>query len=345
MRFLKFFIIGIVCGALLWLGVFYALLGTPGDSTGGLYSVYQYKKQVAEQTASPRIVFAGGSGVLLGIGADLIHEALKVPTVNFGIFAGFDLDYQLQLLKPLLREDDVVVLAFEYPAYCFSGEMSSDTRNYIIERDEAFFKSQPLMVQLRQAFTLGPGRMVELGMSAVLPSIERQRLYPIERLNAFGDQTINREEAPNLKEVKRYQAHDLRQMCRQPSTSWSILKEFAQSIQTEKNVALLATFPNTVNFKAYQEAEFRNFTQEITEFYQQQNIDVLGSPQEFMYPVDFFYDTSYHLNARGVEVRSERLAELLSQTSAVQSVQRYWQKNARMQSISQVRVSNNTAYG
>jgi hypothetical protein len=59
----------------------------------------------------------------------------------------------------------------------------------------------------------------------------------------------------------------------------------------------------------------------------------------------YFFFTSYHLNARGVEICSERLAELLSQTSAVQSVQRYWQKNARMQSISQVRVSNNTAYG
>ncbi|MGB7416195.1 MAG: hypothetical protein WA902_18470 [Thermosynechococcaceae cyanobacterium] len=331
MRFLKFFVIGTVCGALLWLGVFYTLLGTPGDATGGLYGAYQYKKQVAERTASPRIVFAGGSGVLLGIGADLIHEALKVPTVNFGIFAGFDLDYQLQLLKPLLREGDIVVLAFEYPAYCFSGEMSSDTRNYIMERDPDFFTKQPLMVQLRQALTLGPGRMVQLGMSAVLPTIERQRLYPIERLNAFGDQMINREEAPNLRAIQRYKALDISKSCRGPSASWSILDQFSQSMKKEKNVALLATFPNTIDFQDYKKADFRNFTQKITAFYQTEQIEVLGSPQDFMYPIDFFYDTSYHLNGKGVKVRSERLSELLGQTSVVQSTQRYWREHSLTQ--------------
>ncbi|MGF1601222.1 MAG: hypothetical protein ACFCU8_04245 [Thermosynechococcaceae cyanobacterium] len=328
MRFLKFFVIGIVLGALVWLGVFYTLLGTPGDSTGGLYSAYQYKKQVAERTASPRIVFVGGSGVLLGIGADLIHEALKVPTVNFGIFAGFDLDYQLQLLKPLLREGDIVVLTFEYSAYCFSGAMSSDTRNYIIERDANFFMKQPRWVQLRQVFTLGPGRMVQLGMSAMLPTIERQRLYPIERLNAFGDQMINREEAPKLREIKRYKALDVSQSCRGPSASWSILDQFSESMRKEKNVALLATFPNTIDFQDYKKADFRNFTEKITAFYQTENIEVLGSSQEFMYPIDFFYDTSYHLNGKGVKVRSERLSELLGQTSVVQSAQRYWREHS-----------------
>lgn len=68
MRFIKFFILGVACGAGLWIALFYALLGTPGESTGGIAETYGFKKQVMEQTSAPRLVILGGSGTLMGVG-------------------------------------------------------------------------------------------------------------------------------------------------------------------------------------------------------------------------------------------------------------------------------------
>lgn len=327
MNFLKFFIVGIISGVLLWLGLFYTLLGTPGDTTGGLYDVYQYKKQIMEETASPRIVFVGGSGTLMGIGADIIHEKLEIPTVNFGIFAGFDLDYQIQLLKPLLHQGDIVVMSYEYSAYCFSGEMSPNTRNYIVERDLDYFYLQPLNVQLEQAFTMGPGRMVEMSRSAVLPPIKRKRLYPLEKMNPFGDQTINRIEEANQEQVKRTTAFDVVKTCKAPIASWTVLENFIQSMKNERDIKFLATFPNTLKFKEYERKDFKTFMQEISDFYQKNRIPMLGSANEFTYPIELFYDSSYHLNAEGVKKRSERLAELLKDNLVVQEAQAYWKSN------------------
>jgi hypothetical protein len=38
-----------------------------------------------------------------------------------------------------------------------------------------------------------------------------------------------------------------------------------------------------------------------------ENLTVVSTPDDYCFPTDFFYDTTYHLNAHGRAMRTERL--------------------------------------
>jgi hypothetical protein len=251
---------------------------------------------------------------------------LQIPVVNFGIFAGFDLDYQFRLLEPLLQEGDVILLSFEYSSYAFTGEMSANTRNYIMERDPEYFRAQNISAELQQIFTMGPGRMAGMVKAGILPTIERQRMYPTDKLNEFGDQTINRIEnnSPNLPQPDRLEPENIAALIQENAASWAILSSFIEEMHTKKRVGFLATFPNTLFFPDYEKPEFIEFTAKIANFYNHQGVPVLGSAAEFMYPIQYLYDTVYHLNAPGVMKRSEQLAALLQSEPLIIELQTYW---------------------
>ena len=49
----------------------------------------------------------------------------------------------------------------------------------------------------------------------------------------------------------------------------------------------------------------------IIQFYQNLGVPVLGLPQDFMYEKDLFYDSIYHLNNEGIEIRTQQTLTLL----------------------------------
>jgi hypothetical protein len=69
---------------------------------------------------SPRIVFVGGSGLAYGIDSGRIGRAFSRTPVNLGLNAGFGLRYILDEAGPLLRPGDLVVVVPEYEQ--FSGK-------------------------------------------------------------------------------------------------------------------------------------------------------------------------------------------------------------------------------
>jgi hypothetical protein len=59
-------------------------------------------------------------------------------------------------------------------------------------------------------------------------------------------------------------------------------------------------------------AQEENFTLAYNTLKEKLDIPILGTPQDFTFPDDYFYDTVYHMSAIGRDKRTDRIIELLS---------------------------------
>ena len=78
---------------------------------------------------------------------------------------------------------------------------------------------------------------------------------------------------------------------------------------TDKNkIKVYATWPNT-----YLNSSYKNNTQVATNleiyksFWKNLGIEVLGEPEDAMFAGEYFYDSVYHLNRKGTELRTLKL--------------------------------------
>ena len=90
-----------------------------------------------------------------------------------------------------------------------------------------------------------------------------------------------------------------------------ILTKFVYSCRN-KNIKILSTWPNTFNNPKYIENKVveKNFIT-IKNFWLNLDVPMIGMPQDSMLTAEFFHDTYYHLNSKGVETRTKKLIENL----------------------------------
>jgi hypothetical protein len=312
MRFLIAFAIGSVLGAIAWVGAFYALLGVPTDRSAGIAAAYEKKREVARAVEGPCVYLVGGSGVLMGVDSEKLSEAIGRDVVNFGVYAGLNLDYQLRQVLPYVGEGDVALLSFEYSISGTHRELDPGTRDYVVERDAAYFRSLPISDQLSAMFKRPPGSYYEWVAGSLLALAERERRYPTERINSYGDQTINRvqpaEDEPSEDTPDRYSPIGARFVDRPYAIQ--LLTAFRTEVESQGGT-VLATFPGTLRFDQYDEPKHQRAFEAFATMYEESGIDVLGSPSDFMLGRSAIYDTVYHLNAVGVEKRTQTLIPLL----------------------------------
>ena len=79
-----------------------------------------------------------------------------------------------------------------------------------------------------------------------------------------------------------------------------------------RNIRVIATFPGYLNYPEYHTLANRTFFDALVDFYLQQGVMVLGTPQDFMYKRKYFFDSQYHLTHTGMIMHTEKLFDLFS---------------------------------
>ena len=78
------------------------------------FAAFGDKQARLESTPAPRLILAGGSGMAFGLDSGRLEAELGRPVVNMGLHVALGVEFQLNALRPYLREGDVVLLGFEY---------------------------------------------------------------------------------------------------------------------------------------------------------------------------------------------------------------------------------------
>jgi hypothetical protein len=245
----------------------------------------------------PRMIFIGGSNVGFGLDGQMIKDSLNVNPINTGINAGLGLKYMIENTIQYVKQGDIIIAPLEYSHYTQDYDHCDEILlRLILDVNRKYLRS----LSLRQALNLLT-HIPTYVVSQINPTsyfgFKIDSIYGVNSFNIYGDQCIhwNMEDrnfvpADRLDDFNPYIIGKL--------------KEFEKAVEQRGGRFCIA-------YPSYIEKSFR-LSDDIISHIQtelENNFTTLGTPLRYMMPDSLMFDTSYHLNRKGVTIRTARLIE------------------------------------
>ncbi|MCU0846992.1 MAG: hypothetical protein MUD12_03815 [Spirochaetes bacterium] len=267
------------------------------------------KHKLLEKTEQPRIIFIGGSGLAFGFDSGMVRDATGYNVVNMGLHGGLGPQFYVNEVKPYLRDGDILVFMLEYIFYdglFFGGrttlvELSifypRSLLYYSKENIDCYFENLPITFQRR--------------LRGIFTKSKKRNEYNYRRsgFDEHGDYTAHLALKPRLDKMGQY-------VPRKVSGKVEILMNDLSEFCKKKNVRLYLAFPTMNPPSGNPEKQFRDDLGSLySDIKDKIKIEMIGSPYDFLYPEEYYFDTVYHLNAAGREKRTRDLIEQMKKTS------------------------------
>lgn len=254
-----------------------------------------------------KIIIAGGSSSSYSINSKLFQSALSIPVINTSLAMSLGSYFHLNITKDYLLKGDVVLYIPEYEFY-YGNELGDD-----FLYTTAFYYPQIIKDFNREQKVNGLNKIVRLPVDFFMgllknKIIKKEKIslqYNRTSYNYLGD-NISLDSIENTKikksKINRYQKLKSKELS---NKFLNFLKTFNEYCN-QKGVKLIISFP------PIEESQYDNrFIKDIFYLKNETGIKFIGTPLDFIYKADLFYDSSYHLNGKGREKRSLKLLEIL----------------------------------
>jgi hypothetical protein len=289
--------------------VFIILLGLllPPTSTNNILFSLQDKLKLADSAKrvspdKPIVFWVGGSNVNFGIDSKLVSDALGMTCINTAVHGGLGLKFELNNAFHLARKRDIVVLMPEYENFWdFNNEMADGQAELLHTLIDVYpAGSQSIESNQWRHLLMYLPRYLHDKYIQYLPNNYKHRkekdygVYTRYNFNVYGDAVLHLSK-PALPYIAMPKIG--------APVNHSVL-EFLKNkaaIFQQKGVKLYILFP------AYQGSSFNNNRAAILQLYalmKAYQLPVLGSPERYCFSDTLFYDTYYHLNKEGRQIRS-----------------------------------------
>lgn len=299
-----------------------------------IFYQYQRKIQIATQITKRKIIIISGSSASFGISAKQIESTLGIPTVNLGVHAGLGSDYILSKAKDILKPNDIVLAAFEYPIYSNSKEgqlLIQPLRNYIISYDHNYLHKLSLIGKLKVIlYSHGiSSELIDFARAALKdPSFItfdkriiynrmltghiriKENCYSEKSLNSNGDQMCNFEKTP-LSSIEGEKAiTPIPKELIDPSSS---IKEFC-IFAKKNNITVVPLYPAVLFRERYKSRQFQNYFFHIKEFWLKQDIPFKDIVEESFLKKNLMFNSSWHPNSIGRESRTKNVINTIKKS-------------------------------
>jgi hypothetical protein len=265
-------------------------------------SMYDQKKKYASSAPGNKIIFNSGSTTLFGINTKTLSDEINFPVYNLAINAGLGLKFIIDQTKEIARNGDTVILPLEYNHYQINDPDQKHAFNFYRTYNKEKLKEFKLIHQVRFLLSDTP---LEILSDTLEAKSARSGLYKyVSHLDDHGDYIGN----TGIK-LKNYDEIEFPKNFKE-TYGLKLLKEFNVWCK-DNHISLYVTYPNTVYFKDYDDKNHREYFNNLQNYFNENNIKTIGSPQEAFYDADYFYDSNYHLNAKGVAIRTEQVKKQL----------------------------------
>jgi hypothetical protein len=265
------------------------------------------KHQMAAKIQTKKIIFIGGSNVSFGLDSKTISDSFKIPVANMGVHAGLGLMYIVNDCKPYIKKGDVVVLIPEYENFYtdnFYGEMElalvlfgiDPAGKKIVEAD-----------QWRHLFKYLPTYSAKKIKSYVSSVFHKQAvsteidIYDKRSFNDFGDAYIHWA-LPDQNFLP----------CKKNSGKEKVNPEVISFIVDFKRYVLnkgakLVILPPVLESQSYQNQE--QIINDVEMKLQENNIGFIAKPNRYKLATNYFFNSIYHPNKKGVDLRTKMVIE------------------------------------
>ncbi|MBV9388009.1 MAG: hypothetical protein JOZ78_16420 [Chroococcidiopsidaceae cyanobacterium CP_BM_ER_R8_30] len=308
-KYLKFVLSSLLISYVIFFLLTIYQIGAPTKSSQELHEVITLKTSIANSVQAPKLLIVSGSNSFFGISSQMIAKKTAIPTVNAGLHAGLGIDYILYKARTLARPGDTVLIPLEYELYMPNTRTSSVLLDYVFAHDTKYLSTHPWFVALLSLKRLLLGIYSKVFISQQFLAVDQPKVFA----NGSGDETNNKK--ANMTEAQYEKLNSaspvkITDRLLHDRSSLEVIAEFARWCKQNK-IKVIATWPNTMWFKAYEKPAYVQIFQAISKFYQDINVPIIGRYIDSMYDKSMFYDTYYHLNDEGVNIRTQQLITLL----------------------------------
>jgi len=292
------------------LGAFFLNFGVPTKSSTFVVETIRFKRNLAANVPTPKILVIGGSGALFGISASKLERSTGVRAVNLASHAGLGLPILLDSSRSLAVSGDVVLLALEYELYG-AGKLSDSLGDlgvdYILAGDPGLLRRVSLS-EAAWVFFLTPDSRLFRGIKNRFVRVEGRGVtgrYNPDLLDRWGDLADPQDPA-----TQGASPIANRSCLAKPwpagSSGFATLQEFISGLK-KSNVKVVAAFPNLMDTPAYRSPVSLQNVEIVKKFYSNLEVPLLGTFEESLFPREDFLDTEYHLKRLPRSQRTEKL--------------------------------------
>jgi hypothetical protein len=275
--------------------ILYFLPATPKSKCSLLFADLD-KKVLLNKDLSNRIIFIGGSNLSFGLNCQLVKDSLGFNPVNTSIHAGLGLFYMLENYKTFLKSGDIVVVSPEYEQ--FFGDYAYG--------EEVLVRT--ILDVNRNNYNLLQFKHYALHLGAV-PKILLSKLNIDEYTFKCEGGFYERNSFNQYGDVDVHWNTDFSSFTRnaiQGDYNYALvdyLKKYKNEM-VNKGVEVYITFP------CYESKSFAENIDKI-KYHEREiiatGIELLGTPERYCFDKSFCFNSPYHLNRSGVEMRTNLL--------------------------------------
>lgn len=268
---------------------------------------YQYiltkKYEQLVNINEPKIILLGGSNLTFGINKDIIEEKTGMPVVNMGLHAGMGLRFNTEIAKANIKKGDIIILAYEYSIIDDISHFSPELVVSGIDNQLEIYKYVPIQYWPEIIKYIPTYAFKKLD---AINDKQTTGVYSASSFDTKGNMILERKQCTlpsnitlNYGEVRLKDKENI------PDETSEYINKFINYVN-EKGATVLYTFPSVINERFYvTEEQIESYEMEVDE-----EIDAkrISNIKDYIFEREYMYDTIFHLNENGANIRSEKLA-------------------------------------
>lgn len=301
----------IVLAAMLPVGLLLTGLALPEYYGESYYAELSDLYRRLRATEGKKIIVVGGSNVAFGVDSRQMEETLAqcgydYTVCNFGLYAAVGTSAMLELSRGCLGEGDIVILAIEPTSETFSTYFGATAFWKCAESDPSLLLG---VNREQQAALFGDylgylQTRLEIRQSGILPTAEG--VYAKSSFNDRGDMIYNRQGNTMPLGYDSGNPIDLASVTFQP--------EFVEQVEdycayAESRGARVFMSFSPMNRSALTDGSDQAVYDYFLRCQQTFSSPIISNPEDYILDSGWFYDSNYHLNSAGAQVRTCRLTE------------------------------------
>ncbi|MDR3442124.1 MAG: hypothetical protein P4L65_03815 [Legionella sp.] len=277
------------------------------------FEYLKIKKELPKLKQHNKIIVLSGSNAFYGFRTELFEKYTGRPTINMAIQGSLGISFMLYYIKPVLQRGDILILPIEYGVL-----LSNNNHNYISAHVSYafgldYFKTIPLSERIEYLRALKSNYFNDSLKRRVIGAPSFPLLHLERCVNSNGDMICNEsteESKVGLHKLLINQGPQDRLFINPDNeelpdyASLKIVSNFL-SWAKDNGVTVVGTYPNSVDFLIKDKA----LVKKIKSWYLNHGQIFIGESSESFFQENMMYDTIYHLNAEGAELRTRLFSQ------------------------------------
>ncbi|MGM3304865.1 hypothetical protein ACSQ6I_02590 [Anabaena sp. WFMT] len=287
------------------------------DAENWIAVAQKHKKNKALSISEQKLIIVSGSNSLFGISAEKISQSTGIPTVNLAIHAGLGVEYILNDVKKILNKGDIVLLPLEYNFYVDKKQITRMYLKHILSNDtEYFWNNLNHFQQIQHLLQLSNSDIFNSFLSKnskqeiwanLKTRASQKKCYSGFLLNDYGDELCNVNVKP-LKELSN--KFDLPTDDKYQIDQTGSVRNFINWCK-DRQIKVLPLYPVMLEDDKFYQSKYRLFFQKIQDFYEKNGVSILGDPYQAALSHHLMFNTTYHPNDEGRDVRTQQVLSLI----------------------------------